>query len=181
LDRDIANSNFVLKRFILKFKKLITTGLLSNHFSHKKQLDDNTRRISLLNQSSIAITEFSKIYDSGCSLGRELEEERISTMLLDDNLILKYILNGKSEVRWNEGKKIKHFDLLKILKKENIQLFKDIQSRVKHKYNESDIDSIIQRIDLNLPEELFYLKLPENRKKLMLKVVDLRVKQFLNI
>jgi hypothetical protein len=181
LDRDIANSNFVLKRFILKFKKLITTGLLSNQFSYEKQLDDNTRRISLLNQSSIAITEFSQIYDSGCSLGRELEEERISKMLLDDNLILKYILNGKSEVRWNEGKKIKHFDLLKILKKENIQLFKDIQSRVKHKYNESDIDSIIQHIDINLPKELFYFKLPENRKKLMLKVVDLRVKQFLNI
>jgi hypothetical protein len=181
LDSEIANSSFVLKRSFLKLKKLIATGLLSTHFGHEKQLDDNTRRISLLSQSSIAITEFSQIYDSGCSLGRELEDEKILTMLQDDTLILKYILNGKSEVRWDLGKKPKHFDFLKILNKENIQFFNEIQNRVKDKYRESDIDSIIQNIDINLPEELFYFKLPSNRKKLMLKVVDLRVKQFLNI
>lgn len=127
--------------------------------------------------------EYSPIYDSGSSLGRELLEEKVNRMLKDSNELEAYIRRGKSEIHW-EGVKGKqpHLDLVsKIAASGHSEYVKKEIERIRGIYIESNVAEIINNIDNCLPEELSDKKIPDNRKELLIKLVNLRIKKLLNL
>lgn len=118
--------------------------------------------------------KFSQIYDSGSCLGRELDDDKIKQLLTDNIMIETYIRKGVSEIHW-EGQKLNHFDLIEKLNQIYPELVRKIIVRVKNIFQESVIKRCIDNIDSQLPQEFAENKLPEERKKFMLKLVTLRV------
>ena len=118
--------------------------------------------------------KFSPIYDSGSCLGRENSDVKIDKMLSDSNMLNAYINRGKSEIHWNE-KKLKHFELIEKLKVDYKEDINKIIYRVIKKYNKEKLSSIVNDIDINLPNELKQFLLPENRKKFIIEVVDKKI------
>ena len=117
---------------------------------------------------------FSQIYDSGSCLGRELDDDKVKQMLTDSVMIETYIRKGVSEIHW-EGQKLNHFDLIEKLIQLYPEIVKKIITRVKNKFQEPDIKKCVDNIDSQLPQEFAENKLPEERKKFMVKLVTLRV------
>lgn len=66
------------------------------------------KEIELTNSSGV----FAPIYDSGSSLGREKEDEKITQILKDNIMMEAFIRRGESEIHW-EGEKLNHFELIK--------------------------------------------------------------------
>lgn len=127
-------------------------------------------RLMLSNQ-----TRFAPIYDSGCSFGRELTEEKVESLLGNENEFEKYISKGKAEIHWG-NKKISHFELLNQLNsKEGINSYlKDCLERVVHLFDESKIRDIVLLVDSELIKNESQHFLPEERKLLILKILNLR-------
>ena len=122
--------------------------------------------------------DFAPIYDSGSSLGRELTDKKVNSMLSNIHELESYVNRDQCEIRWNnEYKKISHFDLIKQIKEKTV--YKEIVEvavrRVTEIYNEENIKEIIINIDEKLPETLYQHKLSNNRKKLIEKLVLLRL------
>jgi len=117
---------------------------------------------------------FSQIYDSGSCLGRELSDEKIEQMLLNNSLINNYIRKGLSEIHW-EGKKLNHFDLIRKVNNVQPEMVRKTIQKVISNYNENKIQSIVNNIDLNLPKKLVSNKLPIKRKELVIKLITLRI------
>jgi hypothetical protein len=121
-------------------------------------------------------TRFAPIYDSGCSFGRELDDERIVQMLNSELEVQKYVDKGLSEIHW-EGNKISHFELVtKLIKSESLKnyVLASLKKIIEHydhekvKYMVLNIDKEI--IDLGNPNFL-----PKERKELVLKLLTLRL------
>jgi hypothetical protein len=95
--------------------------------------------------------EIAPIYDSGSSLGRELNEDKVNEILLSDKKLDQYILNGKSEVHWLENK-ISHFELLeKLLNNPNYQTaIANSINRVIQLFSLDAITQIIEEVDNKL-------------------------------
>ena len=89
--------------------------------------------------------------------------------------------NGKAEIRFSEGRKPSHKDVLNFLLKEHPKLFLEIQSRIRKIFDENVLRQIVYNLDANLPQELKEHKLSDNRKELMIKLVTLRTRDFLNL
>lgn len=123
---------------------------------------------------------FSQIYDSGSCLGRELDEDKVTLMLTDNNMIEAYIRKGESEIHW-EGKKLKHIELIKELQLIYPEIVKDIIARVKKTYSHHEIQKCILNIDEKLPNEFSHFKLPTDRKEFMVKLITLRIQNLLNL
>lgn len=125
---------------------------------------------------------FAPIYDSGCCLGREFEEDKIDKMLNDAQMLIAYIKKGESEIHW-EGleKKSKHFELVSLLFDNYPEQTKKYVNRIKDKFDSQKIKEIIENIDLNLPKELINFKLSDSRKKLMFKLLTLRIETLLKL
>ncbi|MCB9261678.1 MAG: hypothetical protein H6607_04820 [Flavobacteriales bacterium] len=130
--------------------------------------------------SEIAENIFAPIYDSGCCLGRELEVERIMRMLKNDKELLDYINRGKSEIHWNM-KKVGHFELVANLRDEFDSTIVKTIKRIRSLYLSESLENLISNIDSNLPLELEPNKLPDYRKELMIKIINLRVQKILNL
>jgi hypothetical protein len=145
----------------------------------------NMKRIPksiLAQQSSFAPNVFAPIYDSGCCLGREIEEERLNKMLLDNNMLEAYVRKGESEIHW-EGfeRKKKHFELVNLVKEIHKDKVSEVIDRVVNKYKNEDIKAIIFNIDKNIPSNLSQYKLADNRKELMNKIINLRIEKLKEI
>ena len=117
-------------------------------------------------------TRFSPIYDSGCSFGRELLDAKVIEMLSDPSQIERYVRKGVSEIHW-QGKKVSHFVLLQNLSKE-----KDFRGmleisikRVLEKFDGQKAVELINQIDVDLPKDCEYIKIPSERKQLICKLV----------
>lgn len=128
------------------------------------------------------ITRFSSIYDSGCSFGRELDDERIISMLNNEIEVIRYIDKGLSEIHW-ENKKITHFELVsKLVETDN---FKDVTLSSIKKMNEKFEINKIEQIVMNVDKELEKLGnpniFPKERKELVLKLLNLRFKRLRDI
>jgi hypothetical protein len=170
LEHQIKNEKFwnkllyILARFVLK----------------------ETRKFNLTRSKlyidSLATNKFSPIYDSGCCLGRELEDERVEKMLKDGKMIESYVKKGVSEIHW-EGteKKQNHFELVKLLKEQFGERINNTIIRIDELSDFNQIREIIFNIDNNLPAELSNFKLPNNRKELMIKLISLRIKKLKEI
>lgn len=126
-------------------------------------------------QSELAPHGFSPIYDSGCCLGREIEDGKIGNYLVDNQMLESYVSKGSSEIRWEISKKKKsHFELIKHLKSDYPDIINNVLERLRKKFKEEEIKEIIGNIDSNLPSNLSKYKLAENRKELMIKILTLR-------
>jgi hypothetical protein len=118
---------------------------------------------------------FAPIYDSGSCLGRELTDEKVDKMLNDDKMLEAYINRDKCEIRWKDDK-ISHFDIIKEIRnkskyKETVE--KEI-NRIIETFKKETIENIVNNIDKQLPNTLQQYKLPESRKKIIIKFVSLR-------
>jgi hypothetical protein len=111
-------------------------------------------------------------------LGREISEDEIDLFLKDSSKIETYLNNGKSEIRW-KGKKINHFKLLDEISAETDYLRQKI-SEVIAKYNKEQIQQIIENIDICVPSAFEKIKLTLQRKKLILRFIEMRVNQLKN-
>jgi hypothetical protein len=172
---DVENINFNKKRQIRWLYDLYkSSGIQLNNIPFKRFF------MSMLQESQLINIKFSPIYDSGSSLGREIPEHNIHRFLNNDSEIEKYIKNGRSEVRW-DGSKINHFGLLAILKKNHESVISSIITRTLNLYNENEILSIINVIDEELPQEFNKSRLSLDRKKLIAKFIDFRIRELRRI
>lgn len=121
---------------------------------------------------------FAPIYDSGSSLGRELLDEKVEAFLQSNEMINRYVEKGQSEIHW-EGKKLTHFNLIEnLLAMPLYQLrTKAVINRIIEKWNGTDIASIVEVIDAEVPESHNMYKIPQSRKQLILKLITLRYKR----
>jgi hypothetical protein len=139
--------------------------------------------ISNSNQQQASSIKFSPIYDNGSCLGRKIDDEKINKILNDSNMLNAYINRGKSEIRWNNGIALNHFELIKNIKikyKEYSEFITDIINKIIVRYDENDIKEIVTEIDSKLPEILKQHKLPQKRKELIIKMLSLRIEQLKN-
>jgi hypothetical protein len=115
------------------------------------------------------------IYDSGSSLGREKTNEEVERMLITDGEIDSYIRRGKSEIHWNQ-KKVSHFELVaELLQTSYAEMTENIIIKVVGKYDDEDVKDQILKVDKLVPESMLIFRLPESRKRLMYKLIDLRI------
>ena len=153
IENEIISKNFYGKIYS-KFKKSITQSLSKQ----TNQINQYNNANLLRTSSLLALTEFSAIYDSGCCLGRELLDDKIELYLTDKQAINSYILRGKSEVRWVEGAKPKHFELLEKLYTCFPNVFQEVVKLISTEFTEEKLEILITNIDNNLPSEYQKLK-----------------------
>lgn len=179
LEEQISKNSQLLDRWKYRVAKMIAQSI---HFSRKLDISKNkhSRRTTLISQSLIE-SSFSPIYDSGCSLGRELNEEKIQQLLNQRENIFRYIDKGRAEVRYETGKKPKQFELMKFLNNQYPDHFMNIQQRIRKKWNDEKIKGIIYNLDKELPITLKDHKLPDIRKELMFNLIALRKDILLNL
>lgn len=181
----ILNIDVILEKEKLVFKDRVMFKLvkflvkaLSNYHGASKLIE----KITLELQKDIAPHGFAPIYDSGCCFGRELEPERVSKMLDDKQMLEAYVNKGESEIHWEGNpKKLKHFDLLKLVKQDYDKLVTKRIAEVKSNIDLKKIEKLIQQIDINLPEQLKDYKLPDDRKELIVKILTLRLEKLQTI
>ncbi|WP_369752805.1 hypothetical protein [Flavobacterium sp. WC2409] len=145
---------------------------------HKEEREINKNNLKL--HSNITLHKFAPIYDSGCCLGREREDNWVEKAIKDSQMIESYVRKGESEIHW-EGflNKRKHFELIELLLDQYpVETRKKIE-KVKEKYNSELIKNIIENIDFNVPTDLINFKLSETRKQLMYKLVTLRIEKLI--
>ena len=171
------NNNKFSDKFSNLFKKL-SIQILKIKIEEEHQF----KKSDLLSESMHIPHKFAPIYDSGCCLGREFEDDKIVKMINDSKIIQAYINKGRSEIHW-EGfnEKCNHFELVKLLSLEYPQEIKIYINRVGEKSDFQKIKEIIENIDENLPVELINYKLSQSRKILMFKLVTLRIENLLNL
>jgi hypothetical protein len=120
-------------------------------------------------------TRFSPIYDSGCSFGRELIDGKVTELVNNQEMIEAYVQRGLSEIHWKK-EKISHFTLLKhLLENEEISKYvKNVILRIEKRFDSQKVNELIQKVDANLPEKCNAIRIPDERKQLMTKLVVTR-------
>lgn len=177
IEKEIRTKKNFWGKIIPKLKKITTSGTLYQRIREEEK-NLKPKKSTLLNQTLLVQTEFSPIYDSGCCLGRELLDDRILKMLTDNQMLEAYVVRrGKSEVRFEEGKKIPHFELLKNLQIEYNTVFDRTINRINEVYTYEKLKTLIYNIDKELPATLSRHKLSDIRKDLMIKLIALRIKK----
>ncbi|MCU0440890.1 MAG: hypothetical protein MUE96_00685 [Bacteroidia bacterium] len=166
LQRDKLVSN--KSRFIRwAYKNYKESGLTLKKLPFRKSL------INILHQENMLQYTFAPIYDSGSSLGREVDEARIKEFLLDDYKILRYIHKGESEIRL-DGNKIGHFAFLSNIMNLYPNELSTIIKRVQKQFNEAQLKEMIGRIDFSLPNKFESSKLTLTRKELIFRLICTR-------
>ncbi|UXE65151.1 MAG: hypothetical protein KA713_11660 [Chryseotalea sp. WA131a] len=127
-------------------------------------------------------TRFAPIYDSGCSFGRELEDERVNFMLSNEDEIQKYVAKGLAEIHWGSNK-INHFELtIKLLESEGFKGFiLDSLKRIIEQFDYKKIEQIVLNVDKSIIELGNSNFLPRERKELVLKLLTLRLNKLREI
>jgi hypothetical protein len=180
IDKEIDNSKGFFSRIDLKIKKFLAKSTLMQRELQEQKNTAPTKSL-LKTQSQFVETVFSPIYDSGCCLGRELEENRIELMLKDSQMLKAFVNRGRSEVRWEVGSKPRHFEFLNNICTAYPEVCKSIIERIKDIYDKEKLKYLIDNIDKNLPKELKRFRLPDNRKILMYKLVTLRIEKLFEL
>jgi hypothetical protein len=131
--------------------------------------------------SVLKYSRFAPIYDSGSSLGRELQESRIDELLASDNKLKLYVAKGSSEIHWN-SKKISHFELIEQLLHTHYKgTIVDCIVSVQKLFNKTNLQEIVNHIDDKVPEKLTQYKIPDNRKRLIMKLITLRIEKLIEL
>lgn len=183
-NQDRHSENWAIIRSLdvenLKYNKSrLFRWLIGQYMSSGKQFSKLPLKnyfVQMMDESALVNLKFAPIYDSGSSLGREISEDKLDDYLRNDELVVKYIKNGKSEIRWVDNK-LNHFDLLLSIKgKHNNHLISTING-VLSKYNAVTIKGIVDNIDKNLPEDFNKSKLSLQRKELIFKLISFRIQE----
>jgi hypothetical protein len=124
--------------------------------------------------------DFSPIYDSGSCLGRELEDAKVIQMIRDNNMLENYINKGVSEIHW-DGKKLTHFELIRVISTLYPEYISKSIKRTKARYDDKSLSDIVNHIDDELPESLIEKKLPAERKELIIKLITSRYHHLINL
>lgn len=120
------------------------------------------------------VSKIAPIYDSGSSMGRELEDNKIDLLLNNEDQLVRYIDKGPSELHWDE-KKISHFDFIQnLLQSSYHEMIKSSLQNLVEKFDNRCIEYILLNIDTSLPEAWSHYRIPENRKRFIIKLVTLR-------
>lgn len=127
-------------------------------------------------------SKFAPIYDSGCSFGREMSDERVKSLIENEHLAQKYVENGLAEIHWM-NRKISHFDLIdNLLKKTKTREL--VLASLKRVFELFDTE-IIKNAVLNIDNELIASGnpniLPMERKELVVKLLNLRLNKLKGI
>lgn len=142
----------------------------------KKELKPEAKRIQLYMQK---VKGMAPIFDSGSSLGRELVQEKVATMLEDEVQLNAYINRGSAEIRWKNNK-LNHFDLISyLLGTSYSEIVLKIISRIEDSFQVNNIESIVNDVDFEVPKSHQRFQLPEARKRLIIKLVTLRYKRLI--
>lgn len=121
--------------------------------------------------------KFAPIYDSGSSLCRECTPDKIESMLKNKTEIESYLRKGLAEIHWQHDK-ISHFDLIKnILTTSYSENLKGIIDKASKNYNEMALIEALNNMDVSVPEEFSAVKIPQNRKEIIIKLVSLRAQK----
>lgn len=120
------------------------------------------------------IVKMAPIYDSGSSLARELNEDRINRFLVDNQELTKYIEKGTTELHW-EKTKISHFTFLQNLLDSSYLEQVKLAGKFLDNYKDTWVEEMISSVDEGVPENYKDIRIPQNRKILMKKLVNLRV------
>ena len=94
-----SNKSRFLKWAYTKYKE---SGVLLKKVPLKNYI------MSSLQESALINLQFSRIYDSGSSLGREIPEQNLDIYLSSDEELKKYIKKGRSEIKWEAAKVIQN-------------------------------------------------------------------------
>lgn len=174
---DVSNESFNRKKVIQKM-----IGIYKSFGLSLKNVPFKTFFLQYMNKAELLNIAFSPIYDSGSSLGREIEEFKIQDFLNNKSKSIKYINKGTSEIKWEPNKsKINHFELLKRIHTKYPNQIKNNISSVIEKYKKEEIVQIINQIDNKIPFNLAETKLSLQRKKLMINFIDLRIEKLRSI
>ncbi len=182
----IINIHTVITESISEIKKEIETGKIDNtdipnwakkliKFAYtvkgKIRPEIQTARLMLPKN-----TKFAPIYDSGCSFGRELDDEKVKILLNNSNELQKYVSKGLAEIHW-ENNKISHFELVeKLLNIKELKTFVlDCLKRISERFDDLKIEELVNNIDSELLKLGNSNFLPKERKQLVLKLLSLRV------
>ena len=204
-----ALKKYGYERFILDFINiLIFDAIIGNSdrhqgnwgFIHKRSLspgeDTTTKmsRLALWNWKKKGLSEkekkvdrsrdaMSPIYDSGCCLGREFPDEKISLKLKDRVSFDSFIRKSEAELRRDDmpRKKVSHFDLLRFIMNTDEKYKKYITERINaiiSIFDTQQIENIVMNIDSNIPEKIRkQCVMCDERKQFIIKVVTLRVEK----
>ncbi|MEQ8414604.1 MAG: hypothetical protein RIB71_09050 [Imperialibacter sp.] len=141
---------------------------------YKGQMNKMSRELNEVKVTYNRPKSFAPIYDNGSCLGRELLDHRVELINRDEKELRKYIARGKSEIHWN-NKKITHFELIKNISKKYGKEVKEIIYRVEKKYNSEKFAEFLDSLDTKVPNRFKDFIIPENRKELIIKMVNLRI------
>lgn len=122
--------------------------------------------------------KFSPIYDSGSSLGREMNEEQIEAFIGNPEEILKYIKRGVSEIKLNGKNKTHHFEIIHEISGKYKDTVTSCRNLVLTKYSYDEICNIINHVDDDLDIKYTQNKLTLSRKKLIINIIKYRVEFF---
>lgn len=127
---------------------------------------------------------FAPFYDNGSSLGRELSEERITAMIIDNSPQFdKYFNNGRPDIILG-GAKTTFNESIIILSREYPREYQHFVNRHLRLYNRNDWQGIVNDIDVNFPSSGYeHARLSQQRKDFYVKLIDSRInliKQQLN-
>lgn len=136
--------------------------------------------IAELRLNAIKIIDMAPIYDSGSSLGRELEEIRVKLLLSDKVAFDKYIEKGASEIHWN-NKKLSHFNLVDNLLKSKHKDSLLASAEFIKKPIDNFLMNFLEKMDVDLPEHLLEYRMPADRKQLIFNLVTSRTQKLQNL
>lgn len=124
-------------------------------------------------------TTFSTIYDSGSSLARELSDEKVCELLADEQKMDHFIGKGKPDIRWN-NENLNHIELVNTIALDDYEIVHQVLERVKLLYNKQMLQDLVFHIDKDVPENFSGHKIPEERKRFIVKYIDSRISKILH-
>jgi hypothetical protein len=122
------------------------------------------------------ILKMAPIYDSGSSLVRELDDSQVKNLLNDSDKLNKYIEKGTSELHWVK-QKLTHFDLINKIKNDGHEEDLLLAANFLAAWDNKRIEDTVLNIDANIPDLWKEYRIPEHRKLLMIKILNLRVEK----
>lgn len=127
------------------------------------------------------------IYDSGCCLGREFNEDQIKLRLDDENRLTSFIQKGYAELRGEDTPDTKknHFELLRYICSLDDCWKRFIYGEIKRVisvYDKNHVSMIVTNIDKDLPPDVRRISgLSEIRKEFIIKIIDKRIEELKNL
>ena len=144
-----------------------------NYWVIKKKTNYTSKQVRRLFAKSTY--SFSPFFDNGSSLGRELTEERISKMLVNNSTFDSYFNNGYHDIKFRT-KKTTFKDTIDILCCDYKSMFEKLLSKHIARYNEKVFSDIIFNIDSNCPTDFPNdLRLSNERREFIIKLVTARI------